>query len=601
MVSGNDIISYNGNAAQGANDAGGIPFLGGFNTDHINNVMDDMSRQNMMWNSQMFQQKINDRNAMNDLLAQQDMNVDLLDQDRPVLQAKLNEMQKLYIDNPDMLNNPAVYAQMQKKVKEFQAMRSNGKTRYLQVADMKKQMAENTDARFRQQMASHINEQVALGINHLPDPYMKIQDWTKDIEANPPVVALGSPTTYRGKDGNYYTRTVMGNRLEDFFKYYDPFNLIEGENKNLPDQIGAFYDWAGRDERFMGDQNLNAINAKMDAINAARGAKVGDPMYLRHIAEKGEDGKWALTSNAVEMVRALSIFKNYDQKVSEALSKDAAQQAVFRSQIVNNLASAGAHRAAAGLSNAKARAENELLPYRKNLFAAQAKAFEDKGDIAEAKVVKEREEVAKPVSDAVNAFDQADQLKNYRPATQIFNKMPTPAAEALRLNLGIDDNWQFSSVPMTNSAAVKMLSVPVQTKGKKQVAKAPVVIYALKGPDGQIKMVGLDKNGNFQKSTDLSQGVNELISYENGYDSKRKVELESKAKRYINYLQGGDYMDMSLDRIRNHVANPQSGVSGQSIGTPGTSSVDEVREIEGKQYHRIGTQWFDENNQEVTN
>lgn len=619
-------------------------------TNVINRMLDGVATRAYDMKVREYQQKIQDRNDQYKLLATTNINVPVVDSDRTILQKKIKEIEDFHLANPDAKSDPKKWIQLQNMSNDYQDMLTSAKHRYIGIAGKKQEYADNPNPYIREQLAKNIKQDEDGGIEHNVDPYQDDFTWSDhkgvvlydpanpetsnprtrttlaetDVPGQSPIVkkttvtddglgvsgsgtrsSAGSagagkqPVFQPGdrlvnKNGFMYVQKQKHTPIADFYAhYYAPDSYKPDKNNIMPYAIADFYQKSLNTPQTHSDEWANFINSKLEEANRKEGLKPTDIQYLKPAFAKNDNGSWNITPDPRQYAMDVSVAMNYKHSTDLTPSKEAQEIATIK-------AHGNEYNAAAGLSGAKAATENYLRNKKGQLIDSEIFKNLQAGekDAAEGDKI-----VSKPVTDVVNTFNAINSKGEFKPiksgtSDNPLNSVGSMAAFNNAKTVGVGDDWQYTDIPSNDLPSIKMLSVPVEqnvgTKlnpSMKKVMQKPDRIMAFRSADGNednLKLVGFDKDGKVLKAVDLSQGINEMISAENGDDKGNTVSVESKAQQYINKLQGGNYGEVSLKRIRQHLGSSNSNNAQQT-----QSGWDEQKEVGGKKYGRRGNQWFE--------
>lgn len=583
MASGAEILSYQASADRGYG-AEGTPFISGSPDalNDFNNTMKSVNQQNYQFNAMQYQQKIADRDNTMNLMANQNIDIDVLDKDRPVLEKQLNDIQNIWLEHPDIKSNPEAYNNLQKAISKFKEMKVSAGTRSVEIKKMKQEYAANPDAEFRQSIGEHIKTQEDAGINHLPDPYQQVQDFDETIFAKPAATVVKGES-YE-KNGLWYSPTHTKTDVKDFYNYYTPSNWIEGANKNIPNKIGAFYQHAIVNEDFMSDNNLNLINSKLDAINKEQNLD-GTPLFLQPIAKKNDDGTWQITKDPAQLAMDVSLLKNYQNSTSLAPDKDAQKNSLTKAQEDLQKEKKNTEKATQVYKHAQAGAQGALA----SKYAAQAKKELALGRNVDAKTAGIKSKGADVVDQMVETFHRAHNASDFGPLNRV---VPERIMPDIIKAAGIDNNYEVAKIPTSDLGAIKMLSrANYGVDGKYHGSVEPSTILVARNKGGSINqtlLIGLNKDGKVMKVVNPNNAAGEIIKYDNGYNHNQKtVELETAADAVTKEAQGSDAAGTDLGAIiRNHgviPTNPKHAARSASAPAQQPAGVDRKQAISSDQ------------------
>lgn len=601
--SGNDILAYRGDAAlAGGYQGQGTPEgLGADSLNTFNRSLENLFKQNNEWNVRQYVQKVKDRDDVMEAVASNVIDIDVLDEDRKPLEDQINKIQAIRLKTPDIMSDAKAWNELQTEIKKFTDMKNTAKVRSVEIRKMAKEMAANPDERFRKQYQNYIQGEIGKGLTHIPNPYLMPQDWDAGLFGGVPTQArgkVGQPgiiqqnSVFQVKDlpgsnkpviqdGLYYKEKITGTDLKDWEQFYSPANFVEGENKNLPDQAYKFYQFAMQDPNLMSDENINAINSKLDAINKANNLTPDNPRFLSPIAERNPDGRgWNVVDNPLDFVKKISLFKDYRLPTRQLQIDEDAQKAAST-------------RAQENLRYAQARTEGS----KQALNAAKARAASSLSGLYDAKAAKEKAtEVSAAAEESVRTFKELGSKTAFQPVSSLRGNIPAPVWNGIKNNLGVDDNAQVAEIPRTNMSAVRMLSAPAFNEdGKKVGVNKPRRIFAVKKPDGTTQLIGIGPDGGVQKVVDKYTGAAEIIKHDQNYNQNAQtVKLYDVATQVVGDLDGDE--DIEETTTDTTVASPTGGIA-QRISS---GSYDEAIREGNETYYRIGESFYDANGNEVT-
>lgn len=589
---GNDILAYRGDAALAGGYQGGIPEgIGADSLNTFNRSLENMFRQNNEWNVRRYAQKVQDRDEVMKAVASNVIDIDVLDEDRPELEKQIEKIQDIRLKTPDVMADAKAWNELQTEIKKFTDMKNSAKARSIEIRKMLQEMAKNPDERYRSQYQQYIQGEIGKGVRHVPNPYLTPLDWDETIfnrVRDPKTGAVISQFQAKElpgsnkpvvQNGLYFKEKITGSDLRDWDQFYSPVTFLEGENKIIPDKALKFLSFAKQDPSFLSDENLNAINSKLDAINKANALQPNDPRYITPIATRNAGGNgWQLEPDPLQVSKKISLFMDYrlptrqliPDKDLQTMSSTKAQEALRRAQ-------ASTERSKQALNAARANAQNKLA----NLY--DAKAASEKAS-----------EVSAAAEESVRTFNNINSKAAFKPISALQGNIPTPVWNSIKNNLGIEDNAQVAELPRNNMSEVRMLSAPAYDEdGKKIGINKPKRIFAVKRPDGSLQLVGIGPDGNVQKIVDRRTGAAEIIKHEQNYNQNAQtVKLYDVASEVVDDI-GGDE-EMTSENVET-IQGPTGGI----LERISSGDYDEAIRHEGKTYYRMGGSLYDEKGKEV--
>lgn len=532
MVSGSEILNYQGNPNLGGFAGDGSPMLGS-DRDHygeINQILRDTQKQDSQRQAIQYEQAVKDRDAAALLLSQQDMALPLEKQDQQVVKDKYNKIKDVFLKyNGNPKAHPKGWQEALGAMAEFKQYRTLAQLRNTEATKQRLAIAQENDPDDRKRMQEQLKSQLDQGIQKVPDPYLKpfsykVDDWIKDPGMKE-VVLPPEERFFRDKEGKAFERSRKVSNIDGIFDYYSPQNLMEGPNKSLPNAISQGYaDLTHQPE--MDDDKYLAINTALDALNKKNGWLPGTPRYQTPIAIKDPGtGKMVPITDATDFARKMALYRygNIDQTTTE-LSKaaqnafeDAAKTRNINAETKQHLASANEQNSLAGLHSEQAKTERDSRKVVIDKIAAEAEKAHIDGDINQQKFLANQQKFVGTATDAQKAYSEITNAKDYKSATTY----PKGIQDIITNGIGGDlATTQISKVQMT-PALRRMGSVQAIDIDKKptRMSVSPNAIYSLKGPDGKsigLAVIGTGETARY-KTFDLNTGAIDYMRTNSGW------------------------------------------------------------------------------------
>lgn len=533
IESASAVESYNPNAELGYG-AGGAPATQDYGS-VVNGTIQQLNQTAYNQQVLLHNQNIQDRDASMALFAQGKIAGDIDEIDRPEMEKVRAEMEDLYSKNPNLKKDPEVFAKMQTLVNKFGELNVLGNTRDLEFKKQRLGIAAEKDPDKQKMMIDHLENERKKGIKHIPEPYVKGLDWTPEVITPVFEPAFMGSKTENGKDGLPYTTKQYRTNVKQFVDYYSPQNFLNGANNTKPNELAKWAENAYAMPELQDVKYLNAANKMIEKINADSGAVEGSKLFITPLANQDANGKWIVEANPLELAKKLNLVGSYkDFSAPAELDPNYQKVRTDKAQEIQ-------YRSAANENNAQAERTRRLMDDEEAKLKAEARDATLRGDKQEYENKIAMAASSKPVIDAFSTFDEAQSAKGYKTAS-VFIKdggLSATAQATLQGVIGGNDTLQITEIPASNTGARKMLST--RPEGKNKVLTAPAKMYSIKDPndpDNTI-LVGLDKAGNLYKTSNLSQGINDLISFEtNNAVGKDRVALASAGQLYVEELQG---------------------------------------------------------------
>lgn len=291
MATGAEILNYQGNAALGAGTAGGVGGLteygfGGIKEplDGVNDMLKQQADHSMQWNAMEYAQKIKDRNDLYNLFAQNHVDFDTAEADRPKVQEQINVIKNMMTANPN-LNDQANQAALRAQFNNLLAVKAAAKLRNADLVTKRNDIYNETNPVVRARRQKDYEEQAATDINTQIKPFQKLDDWS--VESLFP--KLKTKTVRREwTDAETGLKMEANDEITDMTevgRIWDPATMTPTEKNNLAGQRDSWYKAMQTNPFYQDAGNIKTLNEKAAEINKATGAKKGDPEYLEPVGD----------------------------------------------------------------------------------------------------------------------------------------------------------------------------------------------------------------------------------------------------------------------------------------------------------------------------
>lgn len=337
MATGNEILSYRGDAGLGLGGNADIPAPAVKDLQGLQQVGRDIFLTDVARNQQLFQQKIKDRDTLLQAIDSGDLKVgDLLEQDTPYVKEGLNALDKAWADRVKRgVNDIDATLAYKKALREAQDRVTQAQAR--KVFRDQEQGALSKETLGRRQKARKENLDKVIGGGFWQDltPYQQTHDLNFDpINAYPKVVTteFTDPKNplMKGKKSVIDFAQVQGAAQKDFL-----------ENNDIrEDQIGLFESIQSMPEEKLVPA-LGTMAKRLDEYNRQRGFLKGDPNYLELNVAEGPNGELIINETVPDFAAkwALANQPMYATSTS-SLDKDAANYQLGQER--NRIAAANA-------------------------------------------------------------------------------------------------------------------------------------------------------------------------------------------------------------------------------------------------------------------
>jgi hypothetical protein len=327
LVSGNDILSYGGNAALG-NSGQGSALGDGGDSKQLNDSMFNLAYLNMQKNQFEYRRKLAERDQTREAIKNEAIKInEVLPQHRQLLLDKLAEIKKTYLKNGgDVKSDNEVWDKFNSELADFNNAAAQAKSKLVEYNTEQGLARAETNPIRREQILKNMDKQInQKDLMEDYDPYQH----TLDFDPSKIFLQLPDVVLKQAREGDYDI-VQKGTDLEKSKKmYYDQYNYEQ--SGDAPHHMDTFLDaFLGRDGVRPDDvvaENLNLVNAKLKKINEERGLTDKDPNYLKPLrGVKAPDGKWHVDNNTAEAVYKIALATKYNNATDKKINLDYAKK-----------------------------------------------------------------------------------------------------------------------------------------------------------------------------------------------------------------------------------------------------------------------------------
>lgn len=263
-VTGNEILSYQGNVGLGLNDdPQALGLYGDTNLDQANNTAFNLAYLNMQKNKNVYDQKIKERDEGMRLISEGQLKVgQALPKDRERLLQMIADVKKTYFDNRgDVKSDPAVWLKINGELAKYKEAAATAQSRYVMADAGMADAAKETNPYRKRKMMDHWNGEMNKDLFEPFDPYQQTLDWD-----NSKVFRKMTEVTTEGgidKDNKYNriktTKTNLPESYRDFVNTYQ-----QGDKDEIGLNVDTFLDsFFGRD----GILTPESVQGKAQEVN----------------------------------------------------------------------------------------------------------------------------------------------------------------------------------------------------------------------------------------------------------------------------------------------------------------------------------------------
>jgi hypothetical protein len=338
LVTGNDVLSYQGNAALGLN-SDGIEDYGDTDLRELNNTVFNTQYLNMQKNRGMYEQKIKDRDDAMALIRDGRLKVDqALPQDREKLRGMIEEMKDVWKKNGgDLKSDPNVWLDFNDKLGKFKDQQTNAATRYVVYHNGIADAAREKNPIRKNKMMQYWDSQLSRPIEEIFDPYQQTLDWDASVVL-PDLPAL---STKKRDEFNDVTTTVTD--VNSAFRNYVTKYEFDDKQETAPN-VDAFYDnffgIDGLKDLTSVGQSVNSVNNRLRKIATDMGFNPDDkdslPVYLKPLEMVSNDpttGKPGTADTKQVAAFKVALAYKYQNVSTSAFNKDYAALAKTTAEI----------------------------------------------------------------------------------------------------------------------------------------------------------------------------------------------------------------------------------------------------------------------------
>ena len=325
-VTGNEILSYTGNAALGLNTEG-LQQYGDTDTKALSEGVFNLAYLNMNKNKAIYDQKIKERDdTFKAIAAGQIQLSQVRPEDRPRLMEKLEKVKEIYFSvNGDVKSDPNKYLEFQQAIADFNEADIYAKSRFIEIGKLQAQEAKEVRPDKKQAIRSHVEKMIGQDLYKEVTPYQHQFDFDYDKVMSEKYFPLENIKSYRIGDTD--VSEAQTDILKSRLNYMDMYT--SGQNQDMYYNIEDFYNnWFNR-EGNVSEEDLKRktalVNKKLASINNELGLTETDEKYVAPIQLlKQADGSYdnaGAGNTKPETVWKIALALNYDRVVNSKLNE----------------------------------------------------------------------------------------------------------------------------------------------------------------------------------------------------------------------------------------------------------------------------------------
>lgn len=371
------LTEYTGNAGLGAGSNGDIPVLGNENLDLVNQTGRDIMLLNAQQNQRLFQQKLNDRDTLRQMVIDGQVPPGEIDEKYRPVYDEAEKRSRDAFDKIKNLNDTKAIEDYYKAKKDLQDVTDHARHNTLLLTGLRKEAAAQTLPRKQKAYMDWLNNQTTKTDSDFwstVDPYQQ----TFDLNLKPILDSwktgtrqLQSPDglfTFDETYGDYggTLKDLQGKYLEDADTAEDMRQLLSSYQNMPPSEVG---------------RNIDAIDAQIDKYNKERGLTAGQPDFVPFVKRQQlPNGQIAIAEMPYDFASKYALanqstFKNQTSKFNKDLANFrvdlgelGVKQGRMKAQNAQDYASAENARANAEKTRAELKQMQDTDPNKFNAF-----------------------------------------------------------------------------------------------------------------------------------------------------------------------------------------------------------------------------------------
>lgn len=376
-VTGNEILSYKGEAALGAGPNTMLGSSGKDEAQQMNQRFNELANLNYAKNQLIWQEKVKDRDEVMKALASDKLQINqALPGDRPKLEGMLDDIEKFLLDNNgDVKSNRDTWYKFNGKLAKFREANIYAQSRYDSYQKGLADMAEELDPVKRDSQKAHWDSEAKTDLYHPLTPWQHTLDWDNSKVAK----AMQSLTT-KTPDPHSPFNSITNTRTkikDSYLDYVNAYQVTGGK-----DQIGLnvnewLKNWMGLSNDLVSPtdvmKRVGVVNARLDEVAKSEGFDPNDqdslPVYLRRLNMKqiAEDGGKVHSGDvAWNDWFKIQLADQYKNENVSGLDEDLVKAKLAQSQIGENEAQGKAALSNAGANWYRAKGYRDYMEARAN-------------------------------------------------------------------------------------------------------------------------------------------------------------------------------------------------------------------------------------------
>jgi hypothetical protein len=315
MATGAEILSYHGDVGLGLGSSPGVSALPDKSSlETINGTVRDLMLLNQQNNLEKFKQKVNDRNQLQALIYNNQVQTGEIDpNDRKYVDSAKSDVEKAYLDWGGDMNDTKGYAKYQAAVSRLRDTATHAQTRWASLAQMRQQIAQETLPWKKQKMQDWYDQQEKKGFEAPIDPYQQQFDFSvKPILDNFKTVT----GITRGKDGFFYNQAHA-----DYGATQKAMEAAFTENGETAEDMRQFRQRVQDYDQPQLLKFINSTNAQIKKYNDEIGEKSGNVVQPLQVHQDAATGKWLINESTTDFAAKYAL-ASQEQYVSQTPNKD---------------------------------------------------------------------------------------------------------------------------------------------------------------------------------------------------------------------------------------------------------------------------------------
>jgi hypothetical protein len=323
LVSGNDILNYEGNKNLGADGSAGIDV----DTSKLQETVYNMAYLNLQKNKAVWEQKIKDRDDTMDLIRKGELQLGKVPPEyRDQIRAKMDRAKALWLEKGgDLKSDSNDWIEFNDLLADAQDGKAYGQSKLAEYNKEAQLAAKETNPRIKKEILANMEAQMKAD---LYEPYMPYQQ-RLDYDPKKIFKDLDMKVLRTGVENDYDFQELVTDVIKARKTYYDDY--VYDQDGDTAHHFDTFLgSWLGNDggrDHATIKENLDIVNRKLYNINTELGLKQGDEGFLTPLTIKEmQDGKLQTGDTTADAVYKIALATQYQKSMNKKLNLDYAKK-----------------------------------------------------------------------------------------------------------------------------------------------------------------------------------------------------------------------------------------------------------------------------------